>query len=60
MIKTGQELSDLTKDIRARLAVREHIVAPEPRFERIIKNTLIYMALSAGISYVILEYVGRF
>ena len=60
MIKSGAELSALTIGIRARLAVREHIIAPEPKWYTMAVNTLIYALLSGAISYLIIEYVTRF
>ena len=61
MIKSGQELSDLTAEVRAKyLAVREHVECPEPKWYQMLVNTLIYAALSAAISFVIIEYVTRF
>ena len=56
-IKSGQELSALTSGIRARLAVREHVECPEPKWFRMAVNTLIYALLSGAISYLIIEMV---
>lgn len=54
MIKPGKELSDMTAEVRAKhLMVREHVVAPEPKWVNALFIAIFYMGFGAAIFYIL-------